>query len=171
MPVTDQHPAAFAVDRLLTDCEVRRGRRSGPGGQHRNKVETAVVITHQPTGIMGQASERRSQRQNHEMAVQRLRVNLALQVRRNSAPDQPTSELWRSRCRGARIRVSASHDDFPAILAEALDTLCAREMDIKSAAQALACSVSQLVKLLKLEQRALEQVNHVRRRQGLAQLK
>src|SRR5262249_27924451 len=43
-----KHPAARAPDALLAECEVRRTRRSGPGGQNRNKVETAVVLRHLP---------------------------------------------------------------------------------------------------------------------------
>src|SRR4051794_13878872 len=72
------HPACVPTAALLLQCEVRRQRRSGPGGQHRNKVETAVVLVHGPTGIRGEASERRSQTQNLKVAVQRLRVKLAI---------------------------------------------------------------------------------------------
>ena len=71
------HPAALPPDVLLNDCEIRRTRRGGPGGQHRNKVETAVVIKHRPTGAVGAASERRSQDLNRQAALQRLRVNLS----------------------------------------------------------------------------------------------
>ena len=65
------------------------------------------------------------------------------------------SRLWKTRCVGGRIEVSPTHDDFPALLAEAMDTLAAADFDPKPAAGALGCSVSQLVKLLKKEPRAL----------------
>jgi hypothetical protein len=153
------HPAELSPAQLLEACDVRRTRRSGPGGQHRNKVETAVVITHQPTGVKGEASERRSQSQNHRNAVFRLRVNLALSVRcRREPPDSP-SPLWRSRCAGGRICISPQHDDFPALLAEALDALAACEMDVKSAAAMLQITSSQLTRFLQLEPLALAQVN------------
>jgi hypothetical protein len=159
------HPACLPIDQLLAECEVRRQRRSGPGGQHRNKVETAVVLVHMPTGVRAEASERRSQDLNHQMAVQRLRVKLAIAVRSSDAatpPRMPPSELWQSRLKGSQISVSASHADFPALLAEALDILLACQFDMQTAAASLGCSASQLLRLLKLEHEALQQVNQQR---------
>ena len=51
----DVHPAALDVELLLRDCDLNRSRAGGPGGQHRNKVETAVTVMHRPTGISGSA--------------------------------------------------------------------------------------------------------------------
>lgn len=168
MPDSPPHPAAISEQQLLKDCTVRRGRRRGPGGQHRNKVETAVVIVHSPSGAKGEASERRSQEQNRRAAVFRLRINLALQVR--LAPESVPSELWKSRCVSGRIQVSPTHDDFPALLAESLDVLQASNLDLKAAAEVLGCSPSQLVKFLKLEPRALQLVNDWREERGLRRL-
>jgi hypothetical protein len=165
------HPASLATDQLLRDCQVVRTRRGGPGGQHRNKVSTAVVITHLPSGVQGAASERRSQSQNLAVAVFRLRVNLALTVRH--APPLPIrpSPGWQARCHDQRLALRASHNDFPILLAEALDALASLEMDVKMAAQALGLSASQLVKLLQLDPRALAQVNAQRRQLELAPLR
>jgi hypothetical protein len=160
------HPAALAIDDLMADCEVVRTRRSGPGGQHRNKVETAVVITHRPTGLNGQASERRSQDLNRQAAVQRLRVRLAVEVRCPVVLDEPPSTLWRSRVRAAKLVVSAEHEDFPALLAEALDRLAACDWDAAQAARRLSISASQLVKFLKHQPQALTRLNDTRRRRG-----
>ena len=165
------HPATIEPQRLLADCHIQRGRGSGPGGQHRNKVETAIDITHQPTGVHGAASERRQQSQNQRVALFRLRVNLALEVRCKIQPGAATTALWRSRCRGGRIAVNPGHDDFPAILAEALDHLAAVDMDVKAAATTLNCSASQLVKLLDVEPRALAAVNQRRSDLGLRPLR
>ena len=60
-----------------------------------------------------------------------------------------------SRCRGGRIAVSVEHNDFPAMLAEALDTLEVYALELKAASSALGCTPSQLTKLLKAEPRAL----------------
>ena len=171
MSLSHGHPAALDAGSLLADCEVRRLRRSGPGGQNRNKVETAVILLHRPTGVAAEASERRGQAENRRVALFRLRVNLALQVRCPVDPDDPPSPTWRSRCCGGRIAINPHHDDFPALLAEALDVVAARGMDLKGAAEALGCSASQLTKLLKDEPRALALVNRRRVELGLAPLR
>lgn len=164
------HPSALPVERLLAECDTRRGRRRGPGGQHRNKVETAIVITHKPTGVKGEASERRSQEENRRAAVFRLRVNLALNVRTSRQESEMPSDLWQSRCRSGRISISNTHEDFPTLLAEALDVLAACDMDIRSAAEALAVTASQLIRFLKIEPNAMVQVNGHRRKLGLHRL-
>jgi hypothetical protein len=165
------HPAALPLPELLADCDIRRTRRGGPGGQHRNKVETAVVVTHRPSGIAGQAAERRSQDLNRQAAIQRLRVNLALQLRTPPTAESGPSETWRARIRGGKIVVSPDHDDFPALLAEALDRLAAADWDAGAAAKRLAVSASQLVKFLKTEPAAFLQLNRERQRRELLPLK
>ena len=77
------------------------------------------------------------------------------------------SSLWQSRCGGGKIRVNESHADFPAILAEVLDVLTAHRADVKAAAEQLGCTVSQLVKLLKQEPRALLLANRWREERKL----
>jgi len=168
MPPENVHPASLTADALLAECKMRRLRRSGPGGQHRNKVETAVELLHLPTGISAEASERRSQAANRSAALFRLRVNLALGIRGSGPVGAYPSPLWSSR-RGAsgQISVRADHEDFPALLAEALDVISLSDDDLSKAAKVLGCTPSQLVKLLKKEPHALAEINRRRRAQGL----
>lgn len=157
------HPAALDEEALLATCAVRRQRRSGPGGQHRNKVETAVTIIHVPTDVRGEASERRSQEKNRRQALFRLRINLALEVRQASELNAyAPSVIWSRRCRDGKLVINPQHNDFPTMLAEALDVLASCQMDVASAASRLGCSPSQLVKLLRREPRALALVNRQR---------
>jgi len=165
------HPAGLAEDVLLCQCEKRRLRRSGPGGQHRNKVETAVQLLHLPTGTTAEANERRSQAVNRAVAVFRLRVNLALGIRGPGPVERHPSPLWHSRCGGGRISISAEHNDFPTLLAEALDVLAACNDDVQKAADVLGCTPSQLVKLLAKEPRALADLNGRRQAAGLHPLR
>lgn len=167
------HPAQLSVDQLLAECEIKRTRGSGPGGQHRNKVETAIVVEHKPTGVRGEASERRSQEQNRQQAIQRLRVKLALEVR-HKPPMEPIGEpspLWKKRSQGGRLSVSASHEDFPALLAEALDALVTAGFEFPPVAQQLGVTTSQLVKFLKVEHAALTLVNRERQTRGQSALR
>jgi hypothetical protein len=167
MSRTTDHPANLSPERLLVECNTRRTRRSGPGGQNRNKVETAIVLVHEPTGVGAEASERRSQAENLRIALFRLRVSLALAVRLPPPLEGSPSMLWRARCRGGRMVVSTEHDDFPSLLAEALDVIDVHAGDVKGAALALGCTPTQLTKLLKSEPRAILQVNDQRRGLGL----
>jgi len=67
--------------KLVAECAVETYRASGPGGQHRNKTDSAVRLTHRPTGVSVTATERRSQHENRRVAMKRLRKAIALRVR------------------------------------------------------------------------------------------
>ena len=59
------------------------------------------------------------------------------------------------------------HEDFPTLLAEAMDVLAGHEMDVRLAAQTLQITPSQLIKFLKLEPRAIAKLNDWRRQANL----
>ncbi len=171
MPPTPTHPAAIDPDELLRACEIEFLRRSGPGGQHRNKVETGVRLLHSDTGVKAQACERRSQAANRRAAIFRLRLNLAIEIRRPVDPEDGPSDLWKERSAGSLARVNPSHDDFPALVAEALDSIAALDADVAQAARRLRCTTSQLVRFVKKEPRAIALVNDWRETDDMRPLK
>ena len=163
------HPSTLPLEQLRSECTVERVRRSGPGGQNRNKVETGVVIRHEPTGVRAEANERRSQAENLAVAWQRLRVRLAVTVRSEAIIGDP-SALWRSRVVGASIQVNQGHVDYPALLAEALDALAAADWDIATAVALFGVSRTQFTKLLRREPEAFALLNLERETRGLRRL-
>jgi hypothetical protein len=168
--LNDRHPATWPVEKLMEQCDVERTRHSGPGGQHRNKVETAIRITHRPSGIVAFAGESRQQERNRKTAVARLRVLLAVELRCVHAAVVNPSAMWQQRCRGQKIQCSESHHDFPAMLAEAMDAIDAKDYDVRIAAAALGCSTTQLTRFVGRTSEALDKVNRERAARGLRRL-
>ncbi len=163
------HPSCLSEEQLLKECTLRSDRRSGPGGQHRNKVETAVIILHMPTGIQAEANQRRSQAENRREAIARLRLTLATQVRLERHPEGP-SALWQQRSQAGRLSVSSKHSDFACLLAECLDQLEICDYALPQCAEFFAVSSSQLLKLLRQHPPALLAVNAERKQRGMHRL-
>jgi len=68
----------YRLDRhtLAQEVRVDTFRASGPGGQHLHKTESAVRLTHFPSGVVVTASDTRSQARNRELAFERLIARL-----------------------------------------------------------------------------------------------
>ena len=82
---------------LLAQCEKFTHRGSGPGGQHRNTTDTAVRLVHQPTGVVAEGKDQRSQLSNIRAALGRLREKLAKRAyrpppRRKTKPSRGAKE-------------------------------------------------------------------------------
>lgn len=84
---------------LERDCEVSFFIGSGPGGQNRNKRETAVRLIHRPSGIAVTSEKERSQAQNRADAMQKLKERLrqAMFVPKKRRETRPTRGSQRRR--------------------------------------------------------------------------
>jgi len=71
------------------DIRIEYYKSRGPGGQRKNKKETAVRIRHIPTGITAIGTEFRSQARNRQLALKRLRERLE-RLKRKKKPRIPT---------------------------------------------------------------------------------
>jgi protein subunit release factor B len=99
----------YPTDResLERDCDLEFFIASGPGGQHRNKVETGVRLLHRPSGIMVMATERRSQHANREAAFERMAARLE-ERQKVSKPRRATRPTTASRVRRLEAKRHAS---------------------------------------------------------------
>lgn len=98
----------YPTDResLERDCDMEFFIAGGPGGQHRNKVETGVRLTHRPSGIVVTATERRSQAANRDAAFARLAEKLlAMQrPRKKRVATKPSAAAKQQRVESKRKR-------------------------------------------------------------------
>jgi len=162
-------------DALIAQCDVDRYRASGPGGQHRNKTDSAVRLRHRATGISAIAEESRSQLDNKAQAVRRLRAAIALEVREPLALDTytPSPRLAAfvaagTAPLGARTRLTG---EYWAAYAELLDLLVAGDLEIGATAQRLGVTTGALSKLLLHDEHVFRAVNDLRRARRMRPLR
>src|SRR5438067_4726763 len=85
------------LDIREADLEESFARSSGPGGQHVNKVSTAVTLRHRPSGVSVTAQDSRSQARNRGLALERLLDTLERQRDEKRAAQRAAASAHRRR--------------------------------------------------------------------------
>ena len=95
MNIMETKPAHYATDMesLKRDTRVQPFKASGPGGQHRNKVQTGVRLLHRLSGVRVEAKTSRSREENLKRAFKRLQRRLQ-KLNQPSTPRIPTKVPW-----------------------------------------------------------------------------
>jgi protein subunit release factor B len=93
MIMTAQQKFETDPEILKRHVTIETYRSKGPGGQRKNKVETAVRLKHHPSGLTVIATEHRSQAENRRLAFERLRKRL-MKLNRPLRRRIPTSTPW-----------------------------------------------------------------------------
>jgi hypothetical protein len=164
----------FALDdrTLLAECEVDTYRASGPGGQHRNRTESAVRLRHRPSGLAVHATESRSQHENRARALRRLREALVLEVRAPVAEPgcHVASPTLLALFDGAS-RPSPRNPDYWRAVGELLDLFVACNCSVASTARVVGVSTGALARRLTGNPALHARVNALRQAQGLRRLR
>jgi len=175
-----QRPITYLSDEaLLADCDVHVYRASGPGGQHRNRNNTAVRLHHRPTGITATAADLRSQGGNRKIALKRLKMNLAVRLRNPVSPeDEPLPDilaecLYKPKNTDTPRKLSIGKKDgrFWDVAAILLDMLESEKGRLSPVAEKLRISTGNLSSVLKSERHILAAAIKIRRQNGLRPLR
>ena len=176
--VSPHRPHLSLDDAALTgECDVHLYRSSGPGGQHRNKVSSAVRLRHRPTGVTAQAEESRSQHDNRRMALRRLRMNLACRHRfaidpgGGQMPSVVAECLFTPRGRQSsraarRLQVGRKDHRFWSVAAILLDALDAHAGRLAETARFFDIATANLVDTLKSDRHLLGAAQAIRKQHG-----
>lgn len=166
---------------LLAQCDLNVYRSSGPGGQHRNKVSSAVKLLHRPTKVGAHGDDSRSQHQNKALAVARLRMEIACRVRRpvdTAAAPPAVTQSCLFVPRGTtlpagvrRLQVGRKDARFWPVAAYLLDVLQAKEGRLADAAAVVGITTSNFVSVIQDDRHLYAAASEIRKRFGQGPIK
>lgn len=158
---------------LMRQCREERYKASGPGGQRRNKVTTAVRLRHEPSGVQAQAEEGRTLEENRRRAVRRICERIAIEVRAALDTSDPAvpPEFERYVSADGRLAINPKNPDYPLVVATALDALAAAQGSYAAAAAALGVTTSQIMKFFEADREVWRWISegHLRRDPNVAE--
>ncbi len=146
-------------DELIKRCIIDFYKASGPGGQKKNKTESAVRLTLRDSTITASASEERQQSVNRSRAISRLRMQIAYEMR------QP-AKVWEG-----QWDMNLKNPKYPLFAACLLDHLVKHSWKVSEAATNLSVSTSKLIKILAKNDTLWQLVNQSRIKAGHKPLK
>lgn len=118
-PVIDE---TIEIEIRDVDLRVDTYRAGGAGGQHVNRTDSAVRITHLPSGVVVQSQSQRSQIQNREMCLKLLRAELyEIEIRKREAEANKVEATKKDNAFGSQIRSYVLH---PYKMVKDTRTLC-----------------------------------------------
>jgi len=139
-------------------CSLEFFKSSGAGGQHRNKTSSAVRIIHTESGLRAEDCSERSQHRNRSNAVAKLKLSIALKIRK-----PPEDTLPRMEC-------SVNAPDYPLFVAELFDILTVCGCDHRETARICGISASALLKKLFRDPAVWQEFCSQRESRGLPRL-
>ena len=156
--------------RLLAQCDVDRFRASGPGGQKRNKTDSAVRLRHHASGLEAQAVESRSQHENRARALRRLRLTIALRLRAPVDLDGVAAPLDEA-IRDGRITMGRRDARYPPTVAALFDLLEAAGWRLSDVARHIEVSTAAIGRFLARDEPVFRAAKERRQALGLSPLR
>jgi len=151
---------------LLAQCAVDRLRGPGPGGQKRNKTESAVRLRHTASGLAAMAGESRSQHENKARALRRLRERIAFDLRAQVELDdyEPPPGLA-ALVEQEPVRKSEKwlrSADYLCAVAELIDLYQAAGCSLPEAARRIGASQGRLERLVRVDPRLARKLGELK---------
>ena len=144
---------------FVKQCRIDTYTASGPGGQKRNRTYSAVRITHYETGLSVIAEESRSQAENRQKAIRRLKKSIALEIR-SQGPEIP----WgiRKIFQKDNLNLNRKNLLYPVFCAMVLDCIYMAKGKTADSSNLLDITTGKLNKLLSKDHELLNAANCLR---------